>query len=620
MANMISRRSFAASSAAAALAQSGSKPNILWITCEDIGPHIGAYGDTYATTPNLDRLAARSLLYSNCWSNAPVCAPARTTIISGMYPPSTGAEHMRSMVRLPGSTRMYPQLLREAGYYATNNSKTDYNLEEPGKVWDESSNKAHWRNRKAGQPFFSIFNFTITHESQIRTRPHTWKHDPAKARIPAYHPDTPEVRQDWAQYYDNITTMDGMAGKVLAELESDGLAQDTIVFFYGDHGSGMPRNKRWPYNSGLHVPFLVHVPEKYRNLAAKDYRPGGKTDRLVSFVDLAPTLMSLIGHKPPGWMQGHAFLGPHAAPEQPFVYGFRGRMDERYDMVRSVRDKRYVYIRNYMPHVIYGQHIAYMFETPTTRVWKQRYDEGKLTPAQKHFWETKPAEELYDLEADPDEVNNLADSASHQQIKKKLRTAQQDLARRIRDIGFLPEDEIHTRGAASSPYEAGHDARAYPLERVMLAAELASSGKSDGAAQLAKYMGDPDSAVRFWGAMGILMRGAAAVKTHNAALRKALSDPADSVKVAAAQALGQFGTEDDVAAALPVLIDLADCEKNQYFVALRAMNALDALDQRAKPVAAQIAALPRRNAKANPRTSGYPAGVIEKMLRDLNGR
>ncbi|MCC6490904.1 MAG: sulfatase-like hydrolase/transferase, partial [Candidatus Hydrogenedentes bacterium] len=239
------RRAFvaglAASAAATPQATGGPKPNILWITCEDTGPHLHGCGDDYSVTPNLDGLMKRGLYYKNAWSNAPVCAPARTTIISGIYPTSNGSEHMRSQTRLAPGQKMYPQLLREAGYYCTNNSKTDYNLEEPGKVWDESSPRAHWRKRAPGQPFFAIFNFTITHESQIRTRPHEWEHDPAKARVPAYHPDTPEVRQDWAQYYDNITTMDGMAGKVMEELRADGLEQDTIVFFYGDHGSGMPR-------------------------------------------------------------------------------------------------------------------------------------------------------------------------------------------------------------------------------------------------------------------------------------------------------------------------------------------------------------------------------------------
>jgi len=363
----------------------GARPNVLWVTCEDIGPQIGPYGDKYAVTPALDEFASRGLRYNYAWSNAPVCAPARTTIITGMYPPSTGSEHMRSETSLPGRFKLFPAYLREAGYYCSNNVKEDYNVVKPAGTWDDSSNRAHWRNRKAGQPFFSVFNFTITHESQIRRRPHTLVHDPSKVRIPAYHPDTPEVRHDWAQYYDNITTMDRQAGQVLSQLRQDGLADDTVVFFYGDHGSGMPRSKRWPFNSGLHVPMIVHIPEKFRNLAPPDYRAGGNTDRLVSFVDLAPTVLSLAGIKPPDQFQGYAFLGAHQAPEQPFIHGFRGRMDERIDCTRSVRDKRYSYLRHYMPHRIYGQHVSYMFETPTTEVWRKMFDQGKLTPVQSKF-------------------------------------------------------------------------------------------------------------------------------------------------------------------------------------------------------------------------------------------
>ncbi len=605
MSASLSRRAFAASAGASLLAQSPARPNILWLTCEDTGPQIGAYGDAYANTPNLDKLAARGLRYDACWSNAPVCAPARTTIISGLYPPSTGSEHMRSAARLPAHMRMYPQLLREAGYYATNNAKEDYNLDKPGKVWDESSNKAHWRNRAAGQPFFAVFNYLITHESQIRTRPHTFVHDPAKARIPAYHPDTPEVRQDWAQYYDNITTMDGMAGRALAELEKDGLEQDTIVFFYGDHGSGMPRSKRWPYNSGLQVPLLVHVPEKYRALAPRDYRPGGSTKRLVSFVDLAPTLLSLIGIKPPEWMQGHAFLGSFAAPEQPYVYGFRGRMDERYDMVRSVRDRRYVYIRNYMPHQIYGQHIAYMFETPTTRVWKSLCDEGKCTPVQRRFWETKPAEELYDLEADRDEVNNLAQSAAHRSVIERMRKAQRDLALKIRDVGFLPEDEIHSRSAGSTPYEMGHDPARYDLPKILRAA----GGEGDPV----KLLNDPDSAVRYWAATTFLVR-----RSAPAELRAKLEDSAPAVQVIAAEALGRYGAPEDLAAALKVLVARADCLANPYFVALRAINGLDALGEKAKPALSQIRDLPRKPAQRDGRFTDFAGGLIDSIVRKLS--
>ena len=316
MGSKTNRREFLATTSVGALAGVGirraadqKRPNILWITSEDNGPHLGCYGDTFATTPNLDRLAAKGMIYLTAWSNAPVCAPARTTIITGMYPSSTGSEHMRSMIRLPDGMKMFPQFLREAGYYCTNNSKEDYNLEKPGQVWDQSSMSAHWRNRQAGQPFFAVFNFMETHESQIRRRPHQPVHDPAKVRVPAYHPDTPEVRQDWAQYYDKMTEMDGRAGQILALLEQDGLEQDTIVFYYGDHGPGMPRNKRWPFNCGLRVPLVVYVPEKFRHLAPPEYRPGGQSKRLVAFVDLAPTVLSLAGIKAPEYMQGHAFMG-----------------------------------------------------------------------------------------------------------------------------------------------------------------------------------------------------------------------------------------------------------------------------------------------------------------------
>ena len=612
---MLSRRQFTASLAAAsALAQSKPRPNILWLTTEDIGPALGCYGDKYSVTPTLDKLAERSVRYLHAWSNFPVCAPARTTIISGMYPPSNGAEHMRSMLPLPAEFKMFPCYLRDAGYYTTNNSKTDYNLRDTGKVWDESNNKAHWRNRKAGQPFFAVFNFLITHESQIRTRPHEWKHDPAEARVPAYHPDTPEVRKDWAQYYDNITTMDGMAANMLKELSEDGLGDDTIIFFYGDHGSGMPRSKRWPYNSGLQVPLIVHVPEKWKHLAPKDYKAGGESERLVSFVDLAPTVLSLTGVKPPDHMHGKAFMGEFEAKEREYIYGFRGRMDERVDLVRTVSDGRYVYIRNYMPHKIYGQHIAYMFETPTTQVWKKMYDAGKLNAAQKHFWEPKPPEELYDLQTDRDEVNNLAGSAKHQLALRRLREAQRKLALEIRDVGFLPEGEIHERSKGSTPHEMARDKAKYDVQRVMAAAETASNLKPDSAGPLLRMLErDPDSAVRYWGALGILMRGKAAVRGNLDDLRKALSDKSPYVRVVVAEALGRFGDDADVKRSLDVLVPLAPADKNGAFVSLAALNAIDSMGDRAAEARPAIAKIAWKDPAAHNRYASYGARLVEHI-------
>jgi uncharacterized sulfatase len=593
------------------------RPHILWLTSEDHGPQMGCYGDTFATTPNVDKLASRGLIYLHAWSNAPVCAPARTAIISGLYPPSTGSEHMRSMVPFPAGKNMFPVYLREAGYYCTNNVKEDYNISKTGKVWDESSGKAHWKNRRDGQPFFAVFNSTKSHESQIRTRPHKEVHDPAKVRVPAYHPDTPVVRKDWAQYYDKVSAADADAGQRLRELEEAGLADDTIVFYYGDHGSGMPRSKRSAQNSGLHVPMVVYIPDKFKHLAPADYKagaPGGKSDRLVSFVDLAPTVLSLAGVEPPKWMQGHAFLGQFAAAPQPYVYGFRGRMDERNDLVRSVTDGRYVYVRNFMPHKLPGQHVEYMFQTPTTRVWKQLFDEGKLNAAQSAFWKPKSPEELYDLSKDPDEVSNLAGSAEHAEILAKLRTAQRELALKIRDVGFLPEGEMHSRSQGTTPYDMGHDAGKYPLERILDAADAASMLKPDAVPALKKAMSDGDSAVRYWGAMGFLMRGKAGVEAGRDELLAAMrSDESPYVRIVAAEALGQFGSDAELKASLDLLIALAPADRQDVFVSIAALSAIDALGEKAAPLAKAIKTLPAKGKLPDGRFAPY----VPRLLSDL---
>lgn len=589
------------------------RPNILWLTSEDNGPHLGCYGDAYAETPHLDALAKRGLLYRHVWSNAPVCAPARTTIISGLYPTSTGAEHMRSMTRLPAEFAYYPELLRKAGYYCTNNNKQDYNLETPSSLWDDSSPRAHWKNRKPGQPFFAIFNFTVTHESQVRKRPHRAVHDPAAVRIPAYHPDTPQSRQDWAQYYDQLTEMDRQVGLRLAELAEAGLAEDTIIFYYGDHGPGLPRNKRWPYNSGLHVPLLLSIPAKYRELWPADYQPGGQSERLVSFVDLAPTLLSLSGTKPPSYYQGQAFAGPHATPGPDYLHGFRGRMDERYDLVRSIRDSRYVYIRNYMPHKIYGQHVSYMFETPTTQVWQQLHLAGKLTAAQATFWRPKRPEELYDLSQDPDEVHNLIDSPEHQAIRTRLSRALREQIMRMRDVGFLPEGEIHTRSSGSTPYELGRDQARYPLERIVAQAELASSLEPESLPALVAGLNDADSAVRYWSALGILMRGKSAAVESREGLVAALTDSSPFVRIAAAESLGRHGQAEDQTAALSVLLTAARVDQQGLFVSLAALNALDELDQIAAPAAETIRSLPKTTRGIPNRLDGYISRLLEHI-------
>ncbi|MBT7404649.1 MAG: sulfatase-like hydrolase/transferase [Opitutae bacterium] len=601
--------------------QASDLPNILWITSEDNGPHLGCYGDKYADTPNLDALAAKGVIYSRAISNAPVCAPARTTIIAGMYPPSTGSEHMRSMVKLPSGFKMYPSYLQDLGYYCTNNSKEDYNLLKEGEVWNESGRKGDWKNRpKKDQPFFSIFNFTISHESKIRSRPHTQIHDPAKVRIPAYHPDHPEVRKDWAQYYDKITEMDKMVGAKLKQLKDDDLDKETIVFYYGDHGSGMPRSKRWPFFSGLNVPLIVHVPEKWKHLASSDYKVGGSINRRVGFVDLAPTLLSIAGKKPPAHMQGHAFMGKHEAAVQEYAYGFRGRMDERYDMVRSVVGERYIYIRNYMPHKPYGQHVSYMFQTTTTQVWKKLFDEGKLNQVQSQFWKTKPAEELYDLQNDPDEVINLAKSKKHTNILKKMRSAHLSHIRKIRDIGFLPEGEIHARAKGSTPYEIARNSKKYPFEKILAAAELATSLKKNDLPKIAHLLKDNDSAVRYWGAIGILSHKKAGTRAYTKELMNALNDKSPYVQATAAEALGQFGSKNEQILAVKTLGKLADPIKNGCFPSMLAMNAIDHLDNKAKSLLSLIKSMPRTPEGVDKRFQGYVGRLVDTTVMQLEGK
>ena len=600
--------------AASAGSAPATKPNILWLTSEDHGPHLGCYGDANATTPNVDGLAAKGLLFKRVWSTAPVCAPGRTTIISGLYAPSTGAEHMRSMVPMPAGKKMYPEFLRGAGYYCTNNVKEDYNLAKPASLWNASSRDAHWKNRPAGQPFFAIFNATVSHESQIRAASRPLLLDPAKVRVPAYHPDTPEVRRDWAQYYANVSAADAIAGEHLKELADAGLAEETIVFYFADHGSGMPRDKRWPGNSGLQVPMVVYFPPKWRHLAPKEYSAGGKSDRLVCFADLAPTLLSLAGIAPPEWMQGQAFAGPHQSAPPRFVHGFRGRMDESYDFIRSATDGRFVYLRNYLPHLSHGQHVDTQFQTPTTVVWRKRFDEGKATPAQATFWqEPKAPEELYDLQTDPDEVRNLAGDPAHRATLETLRAAQQAHARKIRDVGFLPEGEIHGRAKGAAPYDVGHDDRRYPFERIFAMAELASSLRSDALPKLREGFGDADSAVRYWSALGHLMRGEKAVRDAAAGLRKLQEDASPYVRIAAAWAVATHGEPADANAALTRLGELASWGRNDVFTAILALAVIDHLGLKAAPLREVVKTWPVTGPSPDPRYEPYVPRLVQSI-------
>jgi N-sulfoglucosamine sulfohydrolase len=543
------------------------RPNILWITSEDNGPFLGAYGDSLADTPHLDRLAERGTLYENAFATTPVCAPARFTLITGVYATTAGTEPMRSRHSIPGTIRFFPEYLREAGYHTTNNRKKDYNTVDRPEAWVESSETASYRTRDPGQPFFHVRNFTVTHESSLHDPLDTLIHDPAAMRIPPYHPPTETIKTDWAHYYDQVTKLDAMVGEVLDDLEAAGESENTIVFYFSDHGGVLGRSKRFMFESGLHVPLIVYVPPKYRDLAPS----AARTDRLVSFIDFPKTVLSLAGIEPPDYMQGSAFLGAYQDPPRDHAYAYRGRMDERFDLVRTVRDAEYLYVRNFMPHRIYGQHLDYLWRAPSMRSWYEELLTGRLNEVQRRFFETKPAEELYHVPSDPHNVRNLADDPGHQEALARLRRAGADWRRAVRDLGFIPEETIDERRGSQSLYEAAREP-AFLLEDIISTAELATRDAGDHLDVLADRLDHPDCAVRFWAATGFSV-----ADTQPAGMRPALREHADdtcpAARTAIAEALYRYGDHETALSLLEQAL-----HDDRLFVVLRALNTIASLD------------------------------------------
>ena len=437
-----------------------ARPNILWISNEDMSPHLGVYGDAVARTPALDRLAAQSIRYTRAFSTAPVCAPSRAAIITGMHQAAIGAQHMRTtedrVPELPGPylavppfyVKAFPEYLRAAGYYTSNRAKTDYQFGVPFTIWDDLGQAAHWRNRPdKSQPFFSVFNLDVTHESQIFPSSPARKGkrlvtDPASVRVPPYYPDSPVVRDELARMYDNIADMDGQVAALLRQLDEDGLADNTIVFYWSDHGDGVPRAKRSLYDSGLRVPLLMRIPPGVGRFGA----PGTVRDDLVSFVDLAPTVLALAGIDVPAHMQGRVLVGPSAGAAPSYVFAARDRMDAEYDMMRSARDARFLYIRNFSPELPYAGHIIYRNQSAIMQEWLRMQAEAALAgPAALWMRTSRPAEELYDVQKDPHQIVDIAGDPAHRATLEKMRGAVGEWMTRIGDQGLINEAELIQR-------------------------------------------------------------------------------------------------------------------------------------------------------------------------------
>lgn len=512
------RRTLLASPLALVAQPATTPPNILWITCEDLSPLLGCYGDTYAATPHLDRFAKTAARFTRAYATAPVCSPARSCLLTGMYANSLGSMHLRGIVPKPADVPAFPELLRRAGYYTTNNEKEDYNFPAPQGCWDESSSKAHFRNRAPGQPFFAVFNIMATHQGQIRygaaelarrnaELPKELRHDPALAPVPPYFPDTPDVRTQLAALYTQVTLMDARAGEILAELEADTHAANTVVFFFSDHGTGLPRGKRFLHESGLRVPLLIRAPK---------LKPGSNSSRLVSFVDFAPTVLSLANLPAPANMQGAAFLGTQQAQPRKLAFASRDRVDEEIEVSRAITDGRYLFIRNYTPHRPVLQHGAY---SESAAVWR----ELRRVPAPNSLLlaPTKPNEELYDLKSDPQNLANLAGEAKLADRKARLHGELRQWILSTRDTGMLPESDMHARAGSKSPRDT-----AVPYHRILAAAEAKTP--IDIAAA------DPDPAVRHWAAISLLNGKYSAPL----AIRLA-NDPNSNVRIPAAEALAR---------------------------------------------------------------------------------
>ncbi|MGK7396628.1 MAG: sulfatase-like hydrolase/transferase [Candidatus Cyclobacteriaceae bacterium M3_2C_046] len=455
-------------------------PNIIWISWEDVSPNLGAYGDDYAHTPHMDQLAREGITYLNAYSNYPVCAPARATIITGQYASAFGGQFMRVRSTPSAEVRLFPELLRQAGYYCTNDAKTDYQMISDNDItWDESGRGARWQGRKPNQPFFSVINFGTTHEGHSRSQNTSWvaqinqalagrRHDPDLAPVPPYLPDTRQVRENIALYYDNLTYTDSTSNLILEQLEREGLAENTIIMMWGDHGWGLSRGKRWPYQSGLKVPLIIKIPEKYQQaiLASRGYKPGDQVEELVSFVDFAPTMLSLAGIEIPGYMQGQAFLGPQAAAPRSYVYGGRGRMDETYECMRTVINQDFLYLRNYMWHLPYAQTVRSMETQLIMQDWRRKNLEGNLNQEQQLFFQyPKPVEELYDLKQDPHQVNNLVEKPGYKEILNQFRQANQDWLVRIQDVGLITEPELDLIRWADGEWKSTEEPLFTPQDR-----------------------------------------------------------------------------------------------------------------------------------------------------------
>ena len=477
-------------------------PNFVWLISEDNSKHyLKLFDENGIATPNIEKLAENGLTYTRAFSNAPVCSAARTTLITSCYGPRIGTQfHRKSqIVPMPDGLEMFPAYLRKAGYYTVNNSKTDYNAEKGEGVWDESSKQAHWKNRKPGQPFFYQTTYTESHESRLHFNEEfmsTYKPTihPDSVFVNPNHPDTELFRFTNSFYRDRMLLNDEFVGKAIKQLDNENLLENTFVFYFGDHGGVLPSSKGYLYETGLHVPLVVRIPENYKHLLAK--KPGDVVDDFVSFIDFGPTLLKLAGIDAPEGIDGKPFLG-NPGSDNKATFGYADRFDEKYDLVRSVRKGKFKYMRNYQPFNPDGLYNFYRYKALVYKEWRTLYMEGKLNDTQKHFFEPRQPEELFDVEADPYETNNLANNSEYKEHLVDLRNTLTQWVKGMPDLSFYPESEL-TKEAFQRPVSFGQSHKSDIAELVDIS-NLSLMSFEDARADLKLALESNDPFKKYWG-------------------------------------------------------------------------------------------------------------------------
>ena len=523
------------------------QPNILWITCEDLSPILGCYGDRVANTPNIDLFAQNAVRFTNAYASAPICTPARSSLITGVYASSMGTHHLRGVVPKSDKIKCFTEFLRERGYYCTNNVKEDYNFITPEEAWDESSDSAHWRNRKPGQPFFSVFNFMVTHQSQTRygieklneinsTLDEKDRITPDDVEIPPYYPDTPIVRNNIASLYTQVHIMDKKFQEILNQLEEDGLRENTIIFFYSDHGTGLPRGKGYLHDTGIKVPLIIEFPEKYKHYSPA--KAGAFSDELVNFIDFPPTVLSLTGIDPPKYMQGNPFLGQYRKNSNDYVISIRDRRDEVLMFSRSIRTDKYHYIRNFLPHSPRMQRNFYSEITPIRQELRRLDNLGLLQSNEDWLMEDSvPVDELYDTETDPHELNNLAQEAEHLEIMELLKRNLFSWMVETKDLGLVPEYEMIEKSKGGAPYDT-FSGNFDPKPILDLVDKIGRGKQHIDSFNFALQSSNP--VYRYWGATGLAALGQNAAESKEL-LQSTLNDPVPYVRFAASEAICNIG-------------------------------------------------------------------------------